>query len=432
MAGRPFITMLRVGNMIKLIYFILIVSGGFFIFGKTGQAAQVRSLPITTYSNSGEVIRTSEMLVTNDTGGATIAVADLGTDKTPELIVGNGFGNEPRVRYLRQDGSEILGFNAYADNFGRGITVAACDLDGDGPAEVITGTQYGGGPQVRVFDNYGNVKFTNGFFAYAEDFRGGVNVACGDVDNDGVSEIVTAPGPTGGPHIRIWEFRSGNWWLDHEFFSFDAGDTGGVEIKIENEYGTNKLVTSRMTGNNKEKVFYNVSENITVDKVVNELTSVIVDETENNYIITDLDGDGTEEIVTVPDGQLEGPDSDKHIIVDISNQRLFAYENGLLNTSFFVSSGTWWFPTPLGNYSVLAKKPWVDYTWNYGEGSSENYSMGLTPWNLMFKNHYYIHSAPWHDNFGERMSHGCVNASTIDAEWIYNFADAGTPVDVVE
>jgi len=418
--------------IMKLFILTICITFGLFFYAQTSLAVQVRSLPITTYSSSGDVIRTSEILLTNDTGGATVAASDLGTDGTPELIIGNGFGNEPRVRYLRQDGSEILGFLAYAPDFGRGITVASCDLDGDGPAEVITGTQYGGGPQVRVFDNYGNVKFTNGFFAYAEDFRGGVNVACGDVDNDGISEIITAPGPTGGPHIRVWEFRSGNWYLDHEFFSFDANDTNGVEINIENENGKNKLVTRHMTGNNNEKVFYNVSENTTVDKVVNELTSLIVDVNENNFVITDLDGDGAEEIVSVPDGQLEGPDNNKHIIVDISDQRLFAYENGLLSTSFFISSGTWWFPTPLGNHSVLAKKPWVDYTWNYGEGSSENYSMGLTPWNLMFKNHYYIHSAPWHDNFGERMSHGCVNASTTDAEWIYNFADINTPVDVVE
>jgi hypothetical protein len=405
---------------------------GLFISTHTAQAVQVRSLPITTYSNNGEVIRGSEILLTNETGGATLAVADLGTDGTPELIVGNGYGNEPRVRYLRQDGSEILGFLAYAADFGRGINVTACDLDGDGPAEVITGTQYGGGPQVRTFDNYGNVKFSNGFFAYDEDFRGGVNVACGDVDNDGTVEIITAPGPTGGPHIRIWEFRSGNWWLDHEFFSFDASDSNGVEIAVENENGINKLVTSHMTGNNTEKVFYNISNNVTVDKVVNELISYVVDENENNFVTADLDGNGTEETISVPGDRLEAPDNQKRIIVDISEQRLFAYENGLLNNSFFISSGTTWFPTPQGNHTVLAKKPWVDYTWNYGEGSSENYSMGNTPWNLMFKNHYYIHSAPWHNNFGERMSHGCVNTSIPDAEWIYNFADTGTLVDIID
>jgi hypothetical protein len=411
-----------------------ITLGVFLICTQTALAVQVRSLPITTYSSDGSILRSSEITLTNDTGGATIAVADLGTDGTLELIVGHGLGNDPRVHFLRQDGSEILSFLAYADNFGRGVTVAACDLDGDGPAEVVTGTQYGGGPQVRVFDNYGNVKFDNGFFAYAEDFRGGVNVACGDVDNDGVTEIVTTPGPTGGPHVRVWEWFNNSWQLDQQFFAYDANDANGVDVLIENENGINKLVVSHATGDNNDKTFYLISENktATVDKVVSTQTSFAIDETKYNITVADLDADGSKEVVAVPGDRLEGPAGDKHIIVDISEQRLFAYENGLLNTSFFISSGTWWFPTPLGNHSVLAKKPWVDYTWNYGAGSSENYSMGLTPWNLMFQNHYYIHSAPWHNNFGERMSHGCVNASTSDAEWIYNFADTGTPVDIVE
>ena len=412
----------------------LIILGGFLFSTSQATAVQVRSLPITTYASDGSVLRTSQITLTNDTGGATITTADLGTDGTLELIVGHGLGNDPRVLFLRQDGSEILSFLAYADNFGRGVTVAACDLDGDGPAEVVTGTQHGGGPQVRVFDNYGNVKFNNGFFAYAENFRGGVNVACGDVDNDGVAEIVTAPGPTGGPHVRIWEWFNNSWQLDQQFFAYNVSDSNGVDVLIKNENGTNKLIVSHAINNKNEKTYYNIFENqiATVDKIVNTLTSFTIDESDYNYAVADLDADGNEEVVVVPSGRLEGPEGDKHIIVDISEQRLFAYENGLLNTSFFISSGTWWFPTPLGNHSVLAKKPWVDYTWSYGAGNPENYSMGLTPWNLMFKNHYYIHSAPWHNNFGERMSHGCVNASTVDAEWIYNFADTGTPVDVIE
>lgn len=420
--------------MKKLLVVILCSTCILGVGASTLWAAQVRSLPITTYSSNGAVLRTAEILLTNNTGGGTIAVADLGTDGVPEMLVGHGLGNDPRVRVLRQDGSEIFSFLAYADNFGRGITVAACDLDGDGPAEIVTGTQYGGGAQVRVFDNYGNVKFNNGFFAYDENFRGGVNVACGDVDNDGVSEIITAPGPTGGPHVRVWEWFNNSWQLDQQFFAYDATDSSGVNVVIENENGINKLVTYRATGTNKEKTFYNVYENkvATVDKIVSTLTSFSVDESVYNIVVTDLDHDGQDEIVSVPANRLEGPDNDKHIIVDISDQRLFAYEQGLLATSFFISSGTTWFPTPLGNHSVLAKKPIVDYTWSYGVGNPENYSMGNTPWNLMFKNHYYIHSAPWHNNFGERMSHGCVNASTTDAEWIYNFADTGTPVDIVE
>ena len=49
-------------------------------------------------------------------------------------------------------------------------------------------------------------------------------------------------------------------------------------------------------------------------------------------------------------------------------------------------------------------------------------------WNLRFKPRYYIHTAYWHNNFGHRMSHGCINTREADAEWIYHWAEIGTPV----
>ncbi|MFH1434007.1 MAG: L,D-transpeptidase, partial [Candidatus Uhrbacteria bacterium] len=375
-------------------------------------------------------------------------------------------GNEPRVRTFRQDGSEITSFNAYAPEFGRGINVAACDIDKDGLSEIVTGTQFGGGPHVRVFDIEGNPKFNPGFFAYAEHFRGGVTVVCDDIDEDGQVEIITAPGVTGGPHVRIWELVNNEWIIDEEFFAFDANDRSGVSIAIKN-HGSKQLLVSHLTGSDSEIVAYsihsdpqltmsmnkNLETGITIavatvdnnsEKIISaandfENNSVHIDdnisiasEVPLNIAAADFDGDGVDEIVTAPSGQLVGPDSVQHIIVNIGEQRLFAYDNGILTTSFFISSGQYNFPTPLGNHSVLAKKEWVDYTWSYGAGNPNNYALGLTQWNLMFVPHFYIHTAWWHNNFGHRMSHGCVNASEENAEWIFKWANEGIPVDVVE
>lgn len=423
-------------------------------------------LAVKIYDQTGVLLSEFTLSAQAETGGASITTADLGRDGVPEIIIGNGFGNEPRVRVLRQDGSEISSFLAYASNFGRGITVAACDLDQDGHGEIVTGTQYGGGPHVRVFDVEGELKFNPGFFAYAEDFRGGVNVACADIDNDGRNEIITTPGPTGGPHVKVWQLDNDTWKIDNEFFAFDANDSTGVALAIKNENGQNFLQLSHMSGTNSEIATYQISspaefisvydknlesnvitETLTVDNnsvllmapqlknysVISENESITIEsEYPINLATADFDQDGSDELVTVRAAMNTGPSDGKKIVVDISEQRLYAYNNGLLEHSFLISSGTYYFPTPLGNHSVLAKKEWVDYTWNYSEGNPENYSMGLTPWNLMFKPHYYIHSAPWHDNFGNRMSHGCVNASTENAEWIYHWADVDVPVDIVE
>ncbi len=118
----------------------------------------------------------------------------------------------------------------------------------------------------------------------------------------------------------------------------------------------------------------------------------------------------------------------KYIYVNLKEQRLRAYENGRLVKTFLVSTGSYRFPTPPGNYSVLEKDPVVNYQWSYGKGNPDNYDLGNVPYNLMFRPHMYIHYAYWHNNFGRRMSHGCINVNLANIKWIYRWADPWIPV----
>ena len=90
-------------------------------------------------------------------------------------------------------------FLAYAATFKGGVHVAAGDLNGDGKAEIVAGAGAGGGPQVRIFSADGRL-LSGGFFAYDRNFRGGVNVAAIDLNNDGKDEIITGAGVGGGEH----------------------------------------------------------------------------------------------------------------------------------------------------------------------------------------------------------------------------------------
>jgi hypothetical protein len=92
-----------------------------------------------------------------------------------------------------------------------GVNVAAGDLDGDGFDEIVTGAGPGAvyGPHVRGWNvDGGTAAAMTGisFMAYGTN-RYGVEVACGDLDGDGIDELATAPGPGGsfGPHIRGWK-----------------------------------------------------------------------------------------------------------------------------------------------------------------------------------------------------------------------------------
>ena len=165
-------------------------------------------------------------------GGLTVASANLDGIGPDEIVVGlasNGppivvvWSYNPATNTPTQRGF----FAAYDQAFTGGIRVAAGDLDGDGKAEIVTGVGPGGGPHVRVFAANGG-GLPGSAFAYDAGFRGGVNVAIGDVDGDGDNEIITAAGPGGGPHVKTFDV------LMHElptgFMAYGQEFHGGVWV----------------------------------------------------------------------------------------------------------------------------------------------------------------------------------------------------------
>ena len=111
------------------------------------------------------------------------------------------------------------------------------------------------------------------------------------------------------------------------------------------------------------------------------------------------------------------------IDVNLSEQRLYAYDGDTLVSSFLVSTGTSAHPTVTGTYAVYVKYVYTDMR---GPG----YYLPDVPYTMYFYQGYGIHGTYWHDNFGTPMSHGCVNMRTSEAEWVFNFSKVGTPVIV--
>lgn len=162
-------------------------------------------------------------------GGLTFALGDVNGDGRKDIVVGPQKNYEPLVKAYTSAGKVLnTGFYAYAKNFRGGVNVAVGDVNGDGKNEIITGAGFGGGPHVRVFAASGKV-MNDGFFAYKSTFRGGTFVAAGDIDGDGDDEIITGAGPTGGPHVRVW--TTGNK-MQSEFFAFSARSSAGVRVSV--------------------------------------------------------------------------------------------------------------------------------------------------------------------------------------------------------
>ena len=171
-------------------------------------------------------------------GGVNIALGDLENDGTMEIVTGTEDGGGPQIRIFNKDGVLINpGFFAYDTAFRGGVNVAIGDLNGDGTKEIVAGAGVGGGPHVRVFNKNGKL-INPGFMAYDPAFRGGVNVATADVDGNGTKEIITGPGKGGGPQIKV--YTKDGVALNNGFFAFDQTDRDGVEVSAADIDGDGK------------------------------------------------------------------------------------------------------------------------------------------------------------------------------------------------
>ena len=113
----------------------------------------------------------------------------------------------------------------------------------------------------------------------------------------------------------------------------------------------------------------------------------------------------------------------REIVVLLNAQAIYAYENGVLQKAVRVSTGKKATPTVKGDHKIWLKR-------RSQTMSGEDYSLDNVEWVMYFYRDYAIHGTWWHTNFGQPMSHGCVNLTNTDAQWFYEFASIGTPVHV--
>ena len=224
-------------------------------------------------------------------GGNQVLVADLDGNGQEEKIV----ADNTYVSVYRADGTRIAQFAPYAETYSGGVTIAIGNVTGGKEQEIITGTRNGGGPHVRTFSLDGRL-LSGGFFAFHPQFRGGVNVAVGDTDKDGVNEIIVGAGVGGGPHVQI--YSSDGRLLSPGFFPYDPHMRGGVRVAAADIDGDGvvEIVTGPGPGvSSKIKVFTNAGELwntpfFAFDK--NDTAGVHV-------AADDIDGDGRDEIIVL-------------------------------------------------------------------------------------------------------------------------------------
>jgi len=195
-------------------------------------------------SQTGEVIKSFFAFDPAFRGGISIAVKDFNNDGVPDIFVAAGSGGGPEIRIFDGSNLNVLrSFFAYAEDFLGGANVAAFDFNNDSIPEIVTGAGPGGAAHVKVFEGATNAIISQ-WYAYPTDFIGGVFVAAGNIGNDGTLEVVTGAGAGGGPVVGI--FNSLNGAQINVYFAYPTDFMGSVRVAVG--YGNNDPFLDILTG----------------------------------------------------------------------------------------------------------------------------------------------------------------------------------------
>jgi parallel beta-helix repeat protein len=160
----------------------------------------------------------------NFSGGVRVAAGDVDGDGRADIVTGTGPGRIADVKvFSGATRSLLVSFSPY--DFEGGVFVGAGDVNRDGKADIVTGAGAGGGAHVKFLDG-ASLKVLASFTAF-NDFSGGVRVAAADVTGDGRADIITGAGAGGGANVKV--FDGATFLQIRSFFAF-TDFNGGVFV----------------------------------------------------------------------------------------------------------------------------------------------------------------------------------------------------------
>lgn len=173
------------------------------------------------------------------------------------------------------------------------------------------------------------------------------------------------------------------------------------------------------------------------ESCISDLSGMREDDNQGEFMgkIVEVPASDESNLFALEETQVLGEATNKKIYVDLSKQRLMAFEGDKLIYEFPVSTGKW-YSTPTGEFKIWT---WLRFTRMSGGNKANGtyYNLPNVPYTMYFANGavpkyrgYAIHGAYWHNNFGVPMSHGCVNMRNDDVAQIYNWSYKNTEIPI--
>jgi hypothetical protein len=268
------------------------------------------------------------------TGGVRVAVGDVTGDGQDDIVTAAGAGGGPHVKVFDGNtGSLVREFMAYDPAFRGGVNVAVADVNNDGKGDIITGPGFGGGPHVKVFSGADN-SVLKSFLAFPretitpnENYFSGCTVAGGDLNGDGFADVAAGSGPGRYSQALAYDGKTGALLMDLQ--PIFAGFFGGVFISCGDVNGDHRddLAISLGAGLRADKqfpetVFVNVYDSGPLYLVGGVYAYDVAFHGGVRSALRDVNGDGVDEIITSP-----GPGGGPHV-------KIFNGTNGQLLSEF--------------------------------------------------------------------------------------------------
>ena len=247
-----------------------------------------------------ESIRSRKISITTLPGSSDSSREQSRSSKIENIIVTPALKGGPQLRLFKSNGALVGQFFAYEKSFRGGVSFVAEDLDTDGVKEIIAAPGPDREPEIRIFNNKG--KLLGKFMAYAKNFQGGVNVAAGDLDDDGIKEIITSP-QSGAPQVRIFGFKGGKWiQIIKSLYAYSKNQNYSTNITVADIDGDGKdeIVAALGIGAIPALKVFGLRNN-----EIKLITPQIYAYNKNvrggvNLSAGDIDGDGKDEIIVSP------------------------------------------------------------------------------------------------------------------------------------
>ncbi len=152
------------------------------------------------------------------------------------------------------------------------------------------------------------------------------------------------------------------------------------------------------------------------------LISVALNCTVVGVLLSEVWANSTKQIIQEEKVTLQQSDQ-RWIEINLTTQRLTAWEGAKPVYAVVISSGKKSTPTLIGVFKIQSKQ-------KLARMKGEDYDVPNVPYAMYYDAGYAIHGAYWHRQFGKPITHGCINVAPDHAKWLYQWASLGTPVVV--